>query len=97
MLSLPLSVERGLVKRHRSCKSPAGRVIIYAYPFPGTEKLELPCTAQNRPRERVSEAKWQAMRLQLHYLDSFDKEYGAGAGMQHRPTFPILEECIVAT
>jgi len=92
MLSLPLSVERGLVKRQRSCKSPPGRVIIYAYPFPGTEQLTLPFTDHERPRERVSEAKWQVMRAHLHYIGTFDKVNGKGAGMQRRPTFPIPVE-----
>ena len=91
MLHLPLDVPRGLVQRIRR-NLDGSRLIIYAYHFPGTEKLSIPPTVKNRPREKLPAESFSSMFPHLCFLRSYDKVHGKGTGMRERPTFAIPAE-----
>lgn len=67
MLCLPIDADRGLVLNAHRCSN-GSWVITYAYRFSGTEGLKSPSPALRRPRERVTDAMYQALRPHFRYF-----------------------------
>ena len=97
MLHLPLEVPRGLVwntykvKRRKNGQDVDEMMVVYAYPFDGTERLTVPVTkAERRPRERVSMELYRTIQPWLHFYRAYDNQHGKGAGMIDRPRYRLF-------
>jgi hypothetical protein len=96
MLHFPLDHPRGLVMRARPVRSDSTWVIIYAYPFPGSNDLDLEPTEKHRPREKIPDALYQVLKPHLRYFREYtqattaaEKERKRKEAMRRRPVFPV--------